>query len=685
MSQSSNNQGRKRHRQKKSEVSDLNRSSSTSPPYKMAAITGSGEILSQIDSKKIVTDNLTVVNDFTNREEDNVKLDLVSDGDKGDLTPPQDETFFDTSQDISQLSVGSADTGIQSDDSVLTVINAEDNDILLANGRDGQNESGDHKDEDKVKNRSIGRGGRRNRSNSLPDAIIGSQIGEWCSGRVTRSQTSAKDNYIVQAITREIFELKTDMMSEMSKENKKLGEKINSMERKMLKLNTETVLRLGTVEASVKSMEARHTELEKKQSELDGIIDTKVKAINVRFEEQQQAITKVKKSVSDWNKKEKERDDSVKKVNDDYRQINNKLNVNGNRINQVNDNLEKYKLEQSTVKAGIDEKIRKAELNIESQKKDLNLIKQDMSKIKAKVLKPGPGTDSDPGEGQAGFGFVGDHVGAQSIDMVSKQELDAERNKVKEMEERLNDMEKKLKATIPAPCDDVPKCLIAYNIHYQEGENLLAKCTRLIGYIHPQALPVVDCKRIGKGSVENPPMCKIALSDVSKKVLVLQNRQIIRDCAEFSHVTMRPSRDHLERQMRKNFATLTKSVPGINNRFRMTSHSLLVDRDRSGEREGDGYDGEDDGDTLPINRGRGDRGNGQGRRGNSRGRVGRGGRGRYTRGRGSRGQGRPRSDRGGRGVTNSGSSEYQYSDSEFPGLNSNHGINNNNNNISNEH
>ena len=56
--------------------------------------------------------------------------------------------------------------------------------------------------------------------------------------------------------------------------------------------------------------------------------------------------------------------------------------------------------------------------------------------------------------------------------------------------------------------------LIAYNVHYREEENLLEKCTRLIAFIHPQALPVLDCKRIGNGTVENPPMCTIALGDV---------------------------------------------------------------------------------------------------------------------------------------------------------------------------
>ena len=678
MSQGSNKNKRKRHREKNNSALEGNqRSSSTSPPLKMAAVTGSSQKMDEIIEKNSEKGKSLSVLEGDRSDKQCVKLDKQSGTPQQSDIPSMSDAvkpiMSDASQpnlsqlnlspqppaellDNSQNSGASNDTGIDSNDSILTVIDQSDsrgegNQDGSSGGSSDDSDSDSEEEEDNFEHSQRELGSvRRNRSNSMPDTLLNGQLGDWYSGRITRSQSSAKDNYIVQAITREILDLKQHMMREMSKKTKTLSGKIAGLEKKMFALNTEQGLKIGKVEASVEL-------LEKGQKELDTKIESKIKAVNCRFETQQQAITKVKNSVIEWNNKQKTLDDTVKTVKGEYGKINGKLNQNITEIGKLSGNLEQYKVAQNELKKEQDERIKKTEGRVEKHKKEILTVQDDVSALKRKVhgLETGKIVRQNNTEDTEMVVEEGEtQKNAQSVSNLYKEDLETEKKKVKELESRLAEMEAKLNANLPAPCDDVPKCLIAYNVHYQEEENLLEKCTRLIAFIHPQALPVLDCKRIGNGTVENPPMCKIALSDVGKKVSVLQHRQCIKECPEFSNVTLRPSRDHLERQMRKNFATLSRNVPGLNNRFRMTSHSLLVERNGSEDYS------ESDSRESSQDRGRGSRGR-NGRRGRGSSRV-RGARGSYGRGRGGV-RGRGRGDINNR--------EYHYSDSDYPSLNNN--------------
>ena len=721
MSQGTSNITRKRPRAKKVHTNDAEIvSPTTSPPEKMAARTGSTEKTENLLVKLDQNQDQTVSEDNINVSSQALKLDTGSLGDSGNI-PPLGELDSTVSSVTSQDSQDSQDTGFSSEDSVSTVIDCEigstgacaidflggekTSDKAADSESEGDSDSDDDEDEDNDMNSRLSVENTRvlrsdlKQSQNVPGNSGNCDIPQSDFPRRARSNSIAgpnpcmeaisdnvKENFIVKAITREILELKVHMRKQLNSKTKKLeknfNKRVSELDEKWSKQDEEWNKKVSELDAQLKACE-------EKDIVLDNKIDSEVKKVNVRFETQQVAITKVKKSLDDIKANHTQLKESISSMNNEYSSFKIRSTALSKRTTEVDvrvDLLEKRlegeKKETDLKDVNLKKKIDSHSTKLTSLNSEIGTLSGRVKKLEESRRESGDGNMVTVAQENQQVPSVScAHKGDSDL---NKSELDSAWSKIEQLEKTLDDMESKMKEFIPAPCDDYPKCIIAYNVHFDPEENLHAKCEKLIRHICPDALPVVDCMRLGEGTINNPPMCKIAVDSVAKKVLILKNRQSIKSDPEFSNVTMRPSRSFIERRMRSNFATMGKSIPGLSRKLRMTSHSLLVERgdtgvtDTTGERQsGDDMDGDYESETH----GRRSRG------GSVRGRSGRGGR-NYARGDG-RGR-QPRSggpparssgSRDGRIFRNSNRGGRNFgidSDTEFPSLNSS---NNNSENI----
>ena len=423
-----------------------------------------------------------------------------------------------------------------------------------------------------VKTRSM----RKNESENVENL----SLSQPCLIASESEQGDVSDNLIIKVLTQEMQKVKTSLLTAFD-------EKISNVELKLNQYKQSNEVKLKQIENRVNT---NKTDLEAKMEKLDTkiknnkiasdnqekVLAEKVKNINTELNKQQKSIKDIKTAITDNEKKYVERVDAKNKEVEEIKRVNNTVKSD---LNKVKASVEKL---QEDIEKHLSEHFEK-EINIGNVQQDAgnegdrltqletrsDELKNQLDELQ-KTLQEKPDGDS----------------ATTSLEMP-----DDVKDKISSLETTVNLLETQLAALTPDPCDVVPKCLVVNNLHYQRDEDLHSKCRRLVEAIYPDSLPVLDCKRMGASTESKPAPVKLALASVTKKVNILRNKDALGSVSEFSNVFIRASRDHVERQMRKNFDVLKEYLPEFKRDYRMSAHSLLMEKYRGPETYADAAEG----------------------------------------------------------------------------------------------
>ena len=389
------------------------------------------------------------------------------------------------------------------------------------------------------------------------------------------------DNIIISTLTREMRTMKTTLLSEF-------GKRLTSMEKKIDRKLEEQKL------ANEKRITAVETKLSQCKTDLEGKIE--------------KLDTKVKNNKISSENFEKQTNEKIKNVNLRLGQHENNLKVINNNLSKVESNLdakiETNKTEIENITSGnelIENDVRALSERLDGLKKEFEKYMQDKDDVMSLEESSGASAEDPMLAKIEGLEKVSRSLKSNIEDLqsqindLSKKEPETEINnqpnpvaeeipddykvKIKGFERTIDMMQRQISALTPDPCDVIAKCLVVHDLYFDQDENLQDKCKRLIEYIDPDCLPVLDCKRMGTSTMEKPAPCKIALASVSKKIRVLQQKEKVQSNQEFSGVYIRASRDHVERQMRKNLNIVKEYIPNLKRDYRLSAHSLLMEKD----------------------------------------------------------------------------------------------------------
>ena len=167
----------------------------------------------------------------------------------------------------------------------------------------------------------------------------------------------------------------------------------------------------------------------------------------------------------------------------------------------------------------------------------------------------------------------------QVMDYVDK-EVEGLTLRMNEMDTRITTIEQSQHKAEEFHCDTT---IVAENVPFEEGENLIKKMSDLVRRDLAVHVPIVQVLRMKEGpprktrygTVKKPGLVKMQMRSVEDKVAVLREKRNLKNSREFSHVFLRSSKPHAERMMESNMKVLLEMIPGAND-YIMTGNGRLV-------------------------------------------------------------------------------------------------------------
>ena len=170
--------------------------------------------------------------------------------------------------------------------------------------------------------------------------------------------------------------------------------------------------------------------------------------------------------------------------------------------------------------------------------------------------------------------------------------IDSVLNTIQSIQQRLENVENSGPATLgndnvtqaasdvrKDPLNDCSVTVIATNIPFNEGEDILQKATNLLHQIGEtvQHVTVTRAARLRSRDPEKPGLVKISFLSETEKVDVLSNKSNLRGTTDYNTVYLRSSKTHTERLIELNARTILSELPN-GNTFRITANGRIVKR-----------------------------------------------------------------------------------------------------------
>lgn len=167
---------------------------------------------------------------------------------------------------------------------------------------------------------------------------------------------------------------------------------------------------------------------------------------------------------------------------------------------------------------------------------------------------------------------------------------------VSRMENRLIEVEKKIRNLESAPTKqefDPEVTVVIQHLNYMHGEDTKQKVREVFTTmgVMPRnedgtegddatasnKVTIVRVKRLDQRDPGRPPIVKVELKNKDEKMMVLQNKSLLRNDGRFRKVYIRTSMSHEERVAQLNMRTLLGEL-GMSQKFRFTGSGRLVQK-----------------------------------------------------------------------------------------------------------
>ncbi|CAG2226761.1 unnamed protein product [Mytilus edulis] len=128
--------------------------------------------------------------------------------------------------------------------------------------------------------------------------------------------------------------------------------------------------------------------------------------------------------------------------------------------------------------------------------------------------------------------------------------------------------------------------VIASNILFEEGEDILAKAQKLVSELDRSVAEhdIISTYRLRSKRSDKPGFVKICFRSVEIKKRILREKHKLRQSTDYRSVYLRSSKSYVERMMELNTRTLLKELPQ-GAQYRMTANGRLVKKNEDSSLE----------------------------------------------------------------------------------------------------
>ncbi|ESO92326.1 hypothetical protein LOTGIDRAFT_162630 [Lottia gigantea] len=133
------------------------------------------------------------------------------------------------------------------------------------------------------------------------------------------------------------------------------------------------------------------------------------------------------------------------------------------------------------------------------------------------------------------------------------------------------------------PTENNDVTIIAFNLNYEESENLTDKYTHLIQTLalDPNSpVMITATKRIPQRRYDKPGLVKISFKNTEQKIKILRKKMNLKKSQDFSNVYLKSSKSYVERRIESN-AKATLRAPPNPGSLRVNTNGLILSQQRN--------------------------------------------------------------------------------------------------------